>query len=253
MNQKQRQDLIIERIRMAGQVTTKELAEELAVSAMTIGRDLKELANQQIVELFHGGASYRDANLLEYPMSIKEDVSVEEKRRIARYCKNLVKNGDTVFIETGTTALFVAQELIALKHCTFFSNSLLVLNALSKVEGLTLHSLPGKYRELSKGFLGMETANHVEDFHYDICFVGTEGIDALGNASLPNEEDAFTKQAILAQAKTKVLVVDHTKFEKSFLCKMGRLQDFDWIITDLDEGSEQFQRLQMLNPNMVSV
>ncbi|MBL1229166.1 DeoR/GlpR transcriptional regulator [Enterococcus sp. BWB1-3] len=253
MNQKQRQDLIVERIRMTGQVTTKELADELSVSSMTIGRDLKELANQQIVELFHGGAVYKDANLLEYPMSIKEDVSVEEKKMIAKYCKNLVKNGDAVFIETGTTTLFVAQELFSFKYCNFFSNSLLVLNALSKIEGIMLHSIPGKYRELSKGFLGIETASYIRSYHFDICFIGTEGIDAQGNVTLLSEEDTFTKQAIMAQSKINVLVADHTKFEKIFFCKIGNIREFDWVITDLNECSELFKKLKQLNPNLISV
>lgn len=253
MNQKQRQDLIVEKIRMAGQVITKELAEELSVSIVTIGRDLRELEKQQIVELFHGGAVYKDANLLEYPMSLKEDVSVEEKKLIAKYCKNLVNNGDSVFVETGTTTLFVAKELVSMKYCDFFSNSLLVLNALSKIEGITLHTVPGKYRELSKGFLGIETANYIKKYHFDICFIGTEGIDVLGNATLPSEEDTLTKQAILARSKTKVLVADHTKFEKTFLSRIGNISEFDWVITDLDENSDLFKKLKKLNRQLVSV
>lgn len=253
MNQKQRQDLIVERIRMTGQATTKELSEVLAVSSMTIGRDLKELAKQGIIELFHGGAMYKDANLLEYPMSIKEDVFVEEKKRIANYCSTLVTNGDSVFIETGTTPLFVAQELFRLKECTFFSNSLLALNALAKIDQIKLHSVPGKYRELSKGFLGLETVQAVQRFNFDHCFIGAEGIDSQGNVTLPNEEDAFTKQAILARSKQKILVVDPSKFEKSFLYNVGTISDFDWVITTLGEPSKVISTLKNQHSNLVIV
>ena len=243
MNQTKRQELISDLLKVNGEVSSKELADELSVSMMTINRDLKELAIQKEIQLVHGGAVYRGDDSFENPISIKEEVSVQEKKRIANFCRTLVKPGSSVFIETGTTTLAVAREIFNIEHCQFYTNSLLVMNALSKFEGIQLHCVPGKYRDLSKGFLGLETAEFVQQFNFDVAFIGAEGINLESGVSLPNEEDAFTKKAILKQSKKTILVADHKKIDLSYLYKVGNITDFDMIVTDLPSEDKLFQKL----------
>lgn len=244
MNQTKRQELINDLLKVNGEVSSKELADELSVSMMTINRDLKELTKwEDDIQLVHGGAIYRDENSFENPISIKEEVSVQEKKMIAKFCRTLVKPGSSVFIETGTTTLAVAREIFTIKNCQFYTNSLLVMNALSKYEDIQLHCVPGKYRDLSKGFLGLETAEFVQHFNFDVAFIGAEGINLESGVSLPNEEDAFTKKAILKQSKKTILVADHKKFDLSYLYKVGNITDFDMIVTDLPSDEETFKKL----------
>lgn len=231
-------------LKVHGAVTSKELVNQLNVSMMTINRDLKELSKSNEVQLVHGGAIYRGEDAFENPISIKEEVSVQEKKRIAKFCRKLVQPGSSVFIETGTTALAVARELFHIEGCQFYTNSLLVLNALSKYEGIHLHSVPGKYRDLSKGFLGFETADFVKNFNFDVAFIGAEGITLDSGVTLPNEEDAFTKKSIMNQSKKNILIADHTKFNFSYLHKVGEVSDFDLIVTDLESHQTNFKEIE---------
>ncbi|MBM6614294.1 DeoR/GlpR transcriptional regulator [Desemzia sp. RIT804] len=252
MSQLKRQKLILDLLKVNGEVFSKTLAAELNVSMMTINRDLKELAKWEEVQLVHGGAVYRGENTLENPISIKEQVNVHEKKLIAQYCHTLIKPGNSVFIETGTTTLAVAREIFNIEDCQFYTNSLLVLNSLSKYEGIHLHSVPGKYRDLSKGFLGLETADFIKNYNFDVAFIGTEGISAQSGVTLPNREDAFTKKSILKQAKKTVLVADHKKFGLSYLHKVGEVSDFDRIVTDLNSNHPVFKEISQLT-NIISV
>ncbi|MGX4686968.1 DeoR/GlpR family DNA-binding transcription regulator [Vagococcus sp. JNUCC 83] len=239
MNQKQRQEYIAEMLKIKGSITTNELVEELSVSKMTIGRDLKELESVGIAELFHGGAMYQGANILEYPITVKQDLFVNEKQKIAKKAVEHIADGSSIFIETGTTTLHVALELLNKKSCLFYTNSLSVVNHLSKIDDLTIHMAPGKYRKMSDGFMGLETIAYVENLYFDYCFLGTEGVSQDGWVSVHSSEDALTKRAILAQSKQKILVFDRSKIGKKLLYKVGDIADFNKIVTDYDE-MEQF-------------
>lgn len=252
MNQMKRQELILDLVKINGEVATKELADELHVSMMTINRDLKELAKWEEIQLVHGGAIYREDASFENPISIKEEVSINEKKMIGKFCRTLVKPGSSVFIETGTTTLAVARELFNIENCQFYTNSLLVMNSLAKFEDIQLHCVPGKYRDLSKGFLGLETSDFVKNFNFDIAFIGTEGITVNSGITLPNGEDAFTKKNIMKQSRKNVLVADHKKFGLSYLHKVGEITDFDMIVTDLESEKPVFKEISQLT-NIKSV
>lgn len=252
MNQTKRHVFILEKITVNGEVSSKDLAEELNVSLMTINRDLKALAEDGEVELVYGGAVYKKTDLSEYPMTIKRDVNAYGKKLIGEYCKRLVKPYSSIFIETGTTTLAVAHEIFRAENCTFYSNSLMVLSTLSKYKEISLFSVPGEYRDLSQGFLGVQTIEYVKDFQFDLVFVGTEGITPEQGITLPGEIDAYTKKAIIQQAKQVVLVADKTKFGISHLYKAGDIKDFDYIITDLPKDHKSFKQISKMT-NIISV
>ncbi|CDO04756.1 Glycerol-3-phosphate regulon repressor [Oceanobacillus picturae] len=252
LNQTKRHVFILEKVKVNGEVNSKDLAEELNVSLMTINRDLKALSENGELELVYGGAVYKKTNLSEYPMTIKREVNAYGKKLIGEYCKRLVKPYSSIFIETGTTTLAVAHEIFRTRNCTFYSNSLMVLSTLSKHKDISLFSVPGEYRDLSQGFLGVQTIDYIKDFQFDLVFVGTEGITLEHGVTLPDEVDAFTKKAIINQAKQVVLVADKTKFGLSHLYKAGEVKDFDIIITDLPKDHESFKEMSHVT-NIISV
>lgn len=252
LNQTKRQVFILDKVKVNGEVTSKHLAEELNVSLMTINRDLKALAESGDVELVYGGAVYKKRDLSEYPMTIKSEVNAHGKKLIGEYCKQLVKPYSSIFIETGTTTFAVAQEIFRAENCTFYSNSLMVLSTLSKYEDISLFSVPGEYRELSQGFLGVQTIDYIKNFQFDLVFIGTEGITLDQGVTLPDEIDAYTKKAIIKQAKEVVLVADKSKFGIAHLYKINNVKDFDYIITDLSKDHESFKEMSQVT-NIISV
>src|SRR5690625_3903045 len=156
-------------IRVNGDVSSKELAHAFNVSTMTISRDLNELAKGGEINLIHGGATDNENSIVEKPMSIKELTKINEKKSIGKYCKTIITPRRSVFIEYGTTTIAVGKEIFHKKDCTFFTNAMLILNSLSKYNEINLHTVPGKYLELSKGFIGIQTTEYVHQFNFDYC------------------------------------------------------------------------------------
>src|SRR5699024_2496414 len=187
---------------------------------------LNELVKEGRIHLIHCGAVDNPSNIIENPMSIKELTQINEKKSIGKYCETIIPPGSTVFIETGTTTLAAAKEIYHKKNCAFFTNSLLVMNILSKYEKINLHTVPGQYRELSQGVIGVKTSEYVKHYNFDYCIVGAEGIGLDSGVSLLNEVDAFTKMAVMNQSKCKILVADSSKFTKEYMYKMGEVADF---------------------------
>lgn len=252
MNQTKRQKLILEMIKVNGEVSSKELAKKFDVSTMTISRDLNELAKGGEINLIYGGATDKEDSVLEKPMSIKELININEKKLIGKYCSNIITPGSSVFIETGTTTLAAAKEIFHIKNCTFFTNSLLVMNSLSKYDEINLHSVPGKYRELSKGFVGTQASEYVRNFNFDYCLVGAEGVSVSSGISLLDKDDAYTKRAVMKQSKCKILVADSSKFQNDFLYKSGEVDDFDIIVTDNKIDNKSYQDIKKIT-EIVSV
>lgn len=253
ITQNERFKYIYDLLKIDGQVTSKALSKDLSVSLMTIHRDLKEMEEQGYLKLVHGGAIYKNDSNVEYPMYIKKTEFVEDKKKIGQYANTLIEDGQNIFLETGSTTYFVARELINKKKSRFFSNSLLIINTLSRIDGLELHTIAGKYRDLSNGFTGVETILNVRGYNFDVCFIGTESIDLDGTVSLPNQEDSHTKIAILNQSNIKILVTDSTKFNKRSLYTIGNIKDFNYVITNLEVDSYEYIELKKLNKNLVTI
>lgn len=252
MNQTKRQKLILEMIKVNGEVSSKDLAEKFDVSAMTISRDLNDLAKEGEINVIHGGAAYKENRIVENPMHLKELENINEKKIIGNYCNNIITPGSSIFIETGTTTLAVAKEIFQKKDCTFYTNSLLVMNSLSKYDEINLYSIPGKYRDLSKGFMGIQTNEYIQNFNFDYCFIGAEGISVTSGVSLLDNDDAYTKRAVMKQSKCKILVADSSKFEKYFLYKIGEVCDFDFIVTDDKIDNKTYQDIKEMTKIVVA-
>lgn len=255
MNRTKRQKMIMELIKINDEVSSKELANEFNVSTMTVNRDLNDLANEGKINLIHGGAVKKETSIVEKPIAIKELTKINEKKSIGKYCDKIISPNSSVFIEAGTTTLAAAKEIYHKQNCTFFTNSLLIINALSQYYGINLHTVPGQYRELSKGFIGIDTCEYVKHFNFDYCIIGAEGIGIESGVSLLDKDDAFTKIAVMKQSRFKILVADSDKFKERYMYKVGEICDFDYLITDshLDKTTldEMNQKTNVIAVDMI--
>lgn len=232
MRTKDRLKTIIQELQSKGQVNTVELAESLEVSTMTIRRDLNKFAHQGLITLTHGGAIINRGSLFEHNTSLKEDVMVQEKRNIAKYCVDLISDGDSIFLDGGTTTKEIAVLLLDRKNIVVLTNSLYCATALSAAKGITLIMVPGEFRETSMAFLGPFTNEFIAKFKIDIVFLPCEGFDPIFGASVPNTKDADTKRFLAKHAKKIILVADSSKLGSSYLCNICSVEDVDLLVTD---------------------
>ena len=244
MNAIERKRYILDELQRNGSVVITDLAERIQVSPMTIRRDLNAMAEDGMVTLEHGGAVLNNGSLFECGISFKSEINAAEKKRIAAKCMEYINEGDSIFLDTGTTPNELAMLLRGKRNISVLTHSLLVANTAATMRNIKLIMCPGEFRENSMGFLGPLTDDFIQCFQIDTLFLSLEGIDLNDGISVVDVQDGHTKKVLVEKAKRVICMADHTKFNKSFFYKIAPITDVDLVVTDtgLDEATQELFR-----------
>jgi DeoR/GlpR family transcriptional regulator of sugar metabolism len=232
-----RQSLILQDVRRAGSVRVSDLTQRLAVSDMTIRRDLEVLARAGLIEKVHGGAVLPGAPSSHEPgFEAKSVLEQPEKAAIARAAAALVTPGTAIGVSAGTTTFALAQHLIGVPGLTIVTNSVRVVNLFG--DGRTDHTpqasvvLTGGMRTPSDALVGPIADLTIRSLHLDMLFLGCHGIDPAAGLTTPNLSEAETNRAFVQAARKVIVVADHTKWGIVGLSSFADLADVDTLITD---------------------
>lgn len=244
MNAIERKRYILDELQRNGSVVITDLAERIQVSSMTIRRDLNAMAEDGMVTLEHGGAVLNSGLLFECSISFKNEINVSEKQRIAAKCMEYINEGDSVFLDAGTTPNELAALLRGKRNISVLTHSLLVANTTATMRNIKLIMCPGEFRENSMAFLGPLTDDFIQHFQIDTLFLALEGIDLTDGLSVVDVQDGHTKKVLVEKAKRVICMADHSKFNKSFFYKIAPITDVDLVITDdgLDAATQELFR-----------
>lgn len=213
-------------------VTIEGLAKDLEVSTMTIRRDLRRLADEDIVTLVHGGAVYNEGGAYLPALTVREKTMRREKSAIAEYCAQQIPEGSAVYLDNGSTTVEIADALRGKQNIAVLSHSLPVLNILSHVKNIQLISVSGIYEPRAKGFFGDLALRMLRQFRIDIAFLGVTAVDAEDGVMSAVFYEQALKKVLVERAKKKILAIDHTKIGGSSFLKVCDLHEIDGIVTD---------------------
>ena len=231
---RQRQTLILERVREQGGVRVTDLVRELGVSDMTVRRDLELLDERGLLEKVHGGAAAIDGSPLFEPGFTAKSVLMEaEKGLIAASAASLVAPGTAIAISAGTTTFALARRLIEIPGLTVLTNSVPVADVLYK-DGRSDQTviLSGGVRTPSDALVGPFAVEVIRSLHVDSVFMGTHGIDSRAGFTTPNILEAETNRALIEAGRRLIVLADHTKWGTIGISSVARLENADTIITD---------------------
>lgn len=241
MTSTQRRMQIFEIMQTEKTVEVNELAKKFDVSAMTIRRDLALFERQGLVTTNYGGAYINQGTAIEPSFSLKAGQMQQNKKNVARVAAEMVKNGDSIIIDCGTTTLQLAN-YIQDKRITVITNSWAIVNYLQSNNKIKLILAPGEYSETSAGVLSNMTIDFYNKFNVDTVFMGTQGFDVEKGATVPDIEDAGVKSALLEAGKKRVLLLNNEKWGDNYLIKYADVRNFDEIITDSGTDPQQVER-----------
>lgn len=213
-------------------VTIEGLAKALEVSTMTIRRDLRRLADEDIVTLVHGGAVYNEGGAYLPALTVREKTMRREKSAIAEYCAQQIPEGSAVYLDNGSTTVEIADALRGKQNIAVLSHSLPVLNILSHAKNIQLISVSGIYEPRAKGFFGDLALRMLRQFRIDIAFLGVTAVDAEDGVMSAVFYEQALKKVLVERAKKKILAIDHTKIGGSSFLKVCDLHEIDGIVTD---------------------
>jgi DeoR/GlpR family transcriptional regulator of sugar metabolism len=226
-----RQEMIVDLINRQQRATIAELCEEFAVSEATMRRDLDTLDEQGLVRRIHGGAIQVRKTPPEKPILHRSSEEVYEKCSIGQAAAQLVNDGETIFLGSGSTVLELARNLRSFEALTVLTNSLPVINELAEVSGITLVVLGGMFRPSELSFIGHLTEQALADIRADKVFIGTRAIDieeGMTNAFIP---ETMTDRAILKIGREVIVLADHTKCGRVSTVRLAPLSSFQTLIT----------------------
>jgi DeoR/GlpR family transcriptional regulator of sugar metabolism len=229
---KQRQLAIAEVITRDGQATVEALCQLFDVSPATIRRDLDELDTQGVIIRTHGGAMRISQAIPELPVLQRSSDQLEAKRRIGKAAAAFVPDGATIFIASGTTTLEIARALTSRSNLTVITNALNIACLLADAPGITLVVCGGVLRRSELSLLGHLTNYALSDLRTDMVFIGAHAVSIEHGLSADNLAEVMTDRAILDIGVQRVLVADHSKFDKFATARVAPLSAVQTVITD---------------------
>ncbi len=239
---RQRQELILEAVRTTGGVRVSELVNRLAVSDMTVRRDIDELARRGLVSRVHGGATAAGSSVEEPGFAAKSALHTAAKQAIAEAAAALVEPGASVALSAGTTTHAVASVLLGVPRITVVTNSLRVAEVLHAAPRADLTVvLTGGERTPSDALVGPVAVGALRRLHVDWLLMGVHGMDAEAGFTTPNLAEAETNRALLTSARQVAVVADNSKWGVVGLSTIATLDEVDVVVSDdgLDPEARQ--------------
>lgn len=224
---------VIIRAVSSGPRSIAELAELTGVSTISVRRDLADLAEQGAIERTRGGAAPAPARGTSYPFALRRTEESSTKRALAELASSLVRPGDSVFVDNGTTALAVAHELAGL-GITAFASSLHAAAALAARPGNQVIVPGGPVDTDDLSFTGPGAAEVVRDMRFDIAIFGACAAHPDSGLTVAGWSDAQVKRAALAATSRVILVATSDKFSRTAAHRFGSYADLDTIVTTPD-------------------
>lgn len=219
-------------IEASGRVMVPELSARFSVSKATIRRDLDELDGRGWLHRTHGGAVRVFKAKKEPPIFQRSMDQKAEKGRIGLAAAQEVKDGETIFLGSGSTVMEIARHLPQDLSLTVITNSLSVINDLIDLPTIELIVIGGMLRQTEYSMVGHIAEQAVRELRADHIFIGIRAIDPQQGLTNDFFYEAMTDRAILSIAPHIVIVADHTKFGRVSSVLVAPLTVADLIITD---------------------
>ncbi len=228
-----RLNYIKEKLTKEGSILNRDMCLELDVSDETIRRDLAKLSKEMEICRVRGGAYLFDSKDIEVPAKVREALFVEEKEKIAVYCVDMISHGDTIALDSSTTALSIARRIkTEKKRVTIITNSINIVNELMEEPYLEVIALGGSLRKTTKSFIGEKAIENMQSFWVKKAFISCTTMSTTFGIADNNLMESKIRKTMIDQATTKYLIVDHTKFGDNDTYKICDLSDFDYIVID---------------------
>jgi DeoR family glycerol-3-phosphate regulon repressor len=243
MNKTARQAVILERVSSDGSFQVSRVAEDLDVSEETIRRDIKEMERKGLLQRRHGGATLPQA-ISDTPYQSRMRQNATGKREIGKAIAKLVNDGDSVLIETGTTATYIAQALRDRRGLTVVTNSVDVARSLAFRPQNEVYMAGGRLTPDDAASIGQHAIEYVRTFRLKYAILSAAGIDLVDGLMAYRVEEAEFSRAVMSRVETVILAIDQTKFGKRGLVTIGPLAAADIIVTDAPPSAELQRALE---------
>ncbi|WP_221391200.1 DeoR/GlpR family DNA-binding transcription regulator [Dyadobacter sp. NIV53] len=244
MTREKRFNFILEKLSNKNEVGFSQLSKDLNVSEDTIRRDIDALSSNGLLMKIRGGAIPRSHN----PLTFKERIGHlrDDKEIIALKAQTLIKSGQTIFMDGGTSVYTLVSLLSTDIKLTVITNNMAIIPALSAYPGIELIVLGGKYLKESETVVGFQAIKMAENFQADLYFMGICALDTEKGVTASFMEEAELKQIMMQNSGMSVALSTFDKLGTFETYRVCPIQDLDYIITEMDIREEKINNFRAL-------
>jgi len=226
-----RHKTILEQVRSAGRIYVRDIARKLRVTEVTIRRDLTVLQTDGLVKKTYGGAVLA-APEVSASVRYRQTKKVGAKKIIGKLAGALVKDGDVIYLEAGSTCHEIIPYLVKKKNLTVIVNSLYLMRRLGEQAGHKIIIIGGEYRPERMDMVGPQAVAAIGQLGGFRAFTGADDITIDAGISGADEVTVGFAKMVLKRAAEVIFVGDHTKFDRPALYKIADIDRLDYIVTD---------------------
>jgi DeoR family galactitol utilization operon repressor len=236
----ERERIILDRLSGDGSVSVAALAQDLGLSEVTIRSDLKTMEDKGWINRIRGGA----APAVHRQILERQRERQEEKNAIARAAAELVRDGDVIMIEAGTTTALIARYLTGKRDIHIVTNSALVFANARTNPALEITMTGGEFRRATESFVGPIAIQGIARLNVRLAFAGTDGFTLERGMTTHLAEGAEIVKTMKDHAETTILVADSNKYGRVGFISVLPLSDMDLVITDRGLDDEAAAELE---------
>lgn len=239
-----RQSTIVDYVTKNGFATATDLAERLNVSAITVRRDFKQLEAERKLQRVHGGAVPADRTQYAALMAARMAANVEEKKLLAAHAVSLLREGQKVFLDAGSTCYFVADAIPDDLRIVVITHSVDNINALRAKSGVKLIGLGGEFESKLDAFVGPTVEHQLAQLRANIAFVSAMSIDRHRGTCDDTVVERGIKCHMIRNAEEAHIIVDSSKFSHVSLYNSVPIDQIPNILTTPQAPGEVIQALR---------
>jgi DeoR/GlpR family transcriptional regulator of sugar metabolism len=247
-----RQEKVVDLVNKKGFVTTEELCGLLNASQATVRRDIAALDGQNRLRKTHGGAmALSKAATDDMPMTMRWHMQREEKIRIAETALEHIVDGESIFLDSGTTTYELAVKLCAFKSLTIVTNDINIAYEISKSGANNLIVTGGMRKKSSSALIGIIAEQTINQVHVDKAFLSVDAVDIVSGLMDYNTEEIPLKRMMISNSHSQIVLCDHTKFENKAFMSICQLDAIDMIITGKEIRNDKTEILQEVGVRVI--
>src|SRR5699024_9080957 len=230
-----RQEKILELLENEEVVIIDDLKKSIPdVSVSTLRRDLKELEKANSVQMLSGGAVKLCSSVSELPIATKSILHIEEKKYIANLAMREINEGETIYLDSGSTCTALLKEILDKRiHIITTNTDVFIIRGKIKAE---ITMLGGDFSPNISSLNGHLAIENLKNYIFDKAFIGANGIDLNYGVTTPNLIEATKKKEAFKQSKKSYLLCDSSKFHKASTVKVF---DFHNVVLITDRSDKE--------------
>lgn len=212
-------------------VSMEELCEEFDMSMNTVRMDVAELVKKGSVKKVYGGVCSNRQNSL-VPFEERKMKNSEKKKAVCKAAAGLVDDGDIIFVDSGTTTMYLTDYLDKHKNVTVLTNNLNLIMRAVPFENVQVICLPGILERKTNSFVSAETGKILARYNIKKAFFAATGVTENGDVTNSSSLEYEIKREAMRNSEKKFLLLDSSKYGKSALLTYAHLGDMDRVIAD---------------------